>query len=75
MHLHPQLTRPPLIDDGAVSIDQFCSNNAVSRATVYREIASGRLEARKVGRKTVILKAAERAWLNALPVFEPEAAA
>ncbi|SFO74182.1 DNA binding domain-containing protein, excisionase family [Bradyrhizobium sp. Ghvi] len=55
--------------EGAVSLDRFCAENSVSRATCYREISAGRLEARKVGRKTVITKAAAKAWLEALPKF------
>ncbi len=54
---------------GVVSLDQFCENNSISRATAYREISLGRLEARKIGRKTVVTKAAEKAWQDALPKF------
>ena len=55
--------------DGATSLDEFCAVNAVSRATAYREINAGRLEARKVGRKTIVTKEAERSWLKSLPRF------
>jgi hypothetical protein len=53
--------------DGATSLDEFCAVNAVSRATAYREIDAGRLEARKVGRKTIVTKEAARDWLQSLP--------
>jgi excisionase family DNA binding protein len=53
--------------DGAISLNDFCAANAVSRPTAYREIAAGRLKARKVGRKTIIPKESERAWLQSLP--------
>jgi hypothetical protein len=53
--------------DGATSLDKFCAENSVCRATAYREIAAGRLEARKVGRKTIVTKEAARDWLKSLP--------
>lgn len=53
--------------DGATSLKVFCSENAVSRPTAYREIAAGRLVARKVGRKTIVTKEAARDWLKSLP--------
>jgi predicted site-specific integrase-resolvase len=46
--------------DGATSLKDFCAENAVSRPTAYREIAAGRLVARKVGRKTIVTKEAAR---------------
>jgi hypothetical protein len=52
-----------------VSLAQFCKNNSISRATAYREIASGRLEACKIGRKTGITETAEQVWQEALPKF------
>ena len=55
--------------EGAVSLEKFCKNNAVSRATAYREIGAHRLEARKVGRKTIVTNQAARQWLVSLPKF------
>lgn len=37
------------------------------RNKVYDEIAAGRLEARKVGRRTIIPRTAILAWLDKLP--------
>ncbi|MBR0685296.1 hypothetical protein JQ594_05175 [Bradyrhizobium manausense] len=51
------------------SLDQFCKRNSISRATAYREIASGRLEACKIGKKTAVAETAERVWRDALPKF------
>jgi excisionase family DNA binding protein len=53
--------------DGATSLDQFCEDHSISRATAYRAIDAGRLEARKVGRKTIVTKEAARDWLKSLP--------
>ena len=47
----------------------------IGRTLVYSEIAAGRLKARKVGRRTVILDADLQAWLKALPDFSPRPAA
>ena len=40
---------------------------SVGRNKVYDEIAAGRLDARKVGRRTVITRDAIKVWLQALP--------
>ena len=40
---------------------------SVGRNKVYDEIAAGRLDARKVGRRTVITRDAIKAWLHSLP--------
>jgi hypothetical protein len=53
--------------EGAVSLEKFCKDNSVSRATAYREITARRLEARKVGRKTIVTNQAARQWLESLP--------
>jgi hypothetical protein len=41
----------------------------IGRTLIYAEIAAGRLKARKVGRRTVILNADLIAWLKALPAL------
>lgn len=64
------MSHSPGSSTGAVSIQQFGKENGISRATVYREISAGRLEARKVGRRTVITRAAGDAWLGSLPKFD-----
>jgi hypothetical protein len=40
-----------------------------SRSMVYEEIKAGRLKARKLGRKTIILGDEYRAWLESLPLY------
>ncbi|MCB4771050.1 helix-turn-helix domain-containing protein [Ancylobacter sp. Lp-2] len=47
---------------------------SVGRSTVFEEIRAGRLEARKIGRRTLITRAAIEAWLAALPVRSATAA-
>lgn len=54
---------------GAMSVSAFCRWASIGRTAAYREIAEGRLQVRKLGRRTLIpLSEAER-WLNALPNY------
>lgn len=46
----------------------------IGRNKIYDEIAAGRLDARKVGRRTVITRAAIETWLGSLPRFQNSAA-
>ena len=56
----------------AFSPDEFATRNSIGRTTVFAEIKSGRLEARKVGNRTIITREAEKAWQKAslLPVHQ-----
>ena len=56
---------PPPV--GALSLAGFCKLYNVGRTKCYDEISSGRLTARKLGRKTVILRSEAIRWANALP--------
>ena len=51
----------------AYTIDESCAAARVGRTTLYEEIAAGRLIARKVGRRTVILRSDLESWLAQLP--------
>lgn len=52
---------------GAMSVDGFCKWACIGRTKVYAEAKAGRLILRKIGAKTVILRADAEAWLRALP--------
>ena len=54
------------------SLQDFCSRHNICRRTAYKEIAAGRLKIRKVGRRSIVTDEDEVAWLQALPVHEPE---
>ncbi len=58
-------------DIAARSVDQTAARYGISRTAVKEEIRSGRLVARKLGRRTIILETDELAWANALPRFSP----
>ena len=57
----------------ALTIAQFCAWAGIARSTVYREIASGRLVARKIGHKTIIARDDAESWFRALPALESRA--
>jgi hypothetical protein len=50
----------------------FGRRNGICRTTVFEEIKSGRLDARKVGRRTIITRQAEKAWQVAYQRPVPE---
>lgn len=45
----------------------------ISRTKFYQEINAGRLKARKIGSKTVVLEADLQAYLDALPLYDGHA--
>jgi hypothetical protein len=51
----------------ADTIEEFAVRNRISRSQAYKEIAAGRLIARKVGTRTIITKEDGAAWRSALP--------
>jgi len=50
----------------AYGVEEFCKFADVGRTTAYREISEGRLKARKVGRRTIILKDDAENFLRSL---------
>jgi len=54
----------------AMSVAQFCQVYNVGRTKAYEEIGSGRLRARKNGKRTIIIEDDAEDWLQHLPVFE-----
>jgi predicted DNA-binding transcriptional regulator AlpA len=57
-------------DDLALDIDDVVKKTTISRTKVYEEIKLGRLKARKIGRRTIILADDARAWLAASPLMQ-----
>lgn len=49
------------------SVQQAAKSAGVGRTTIYEELARGRLRAKKVGRRTLILASDLEAWLQCLP--------
>lgn len=57
------------------TVDETALIVGCGRTILYEEINAGRLRARKIGRRTIILREDREAWLSALPTFEPAEAA
>ena len=62
---------PPNPQAEGLTILEAKARAGVGRSLIYEEIKSGRLRARKLGRRTLILAADLSAWLNNLPVVRP----
>ncbi len=54
----------------AYDVNEAARVSGLGRSTVYEEIGAGRLVARKVGKRTLILAADLNEWLNSLPKME-----
>jgi len=50
-----------------MSISEFCQRYGPGRTTTYEEIKSGRLRARKIGKRTIIAEDDAEDWLWHLP--------
>jgi hypothetical protein len=58
----------------AFSVEVFGIRNGISRRQAFYELSSGRIEARKLGSRTIITERAERKWQDALPKVTPREA-
>lgn len=65
MSSDPMGQRSPQI---AYSIDTVIEVTGCGRTSIFAEIRDGRLRARKLGRRTLILDQDLRDWLTALPL-------
>jgi hypothetical protein len=54
----------------AMSIAEFCERYGPGRTKAYEEINSGRLRARKAGKRTIITEDDAEEWLRHLPVID-----
>lgn len=52
---------------GVFSVNDFCQWACIGRTAFYAELKSGRLAAKKFGRRTIIQKSEAERWLNSLP--------
>lgn len=72
MDVHESTTERPNQDQVfAYSINDAAQVAGIGRTTLYDEIRTGRLNARKAGRRTLILREDLQAWLAALPARQP----
>lgn len=59
----------------AFTVEEFAVLNRISRSQAYKEIAAGRLIARKLGARTIITAEDGQRWRESLPKMVPAARA
>ena len=69
----PNLAKARLSE--VLSVAEFCGLYSVGMTKVYSEIKTGRLAARKSGRRTLILATDAQLWAANLPPIAPKSAA
>jgi len=69
--MHNSESKPAGYTDRTVA--GFAKRQGLSISTVYKELRSGRLKAKKVGTRTHISDQAEADWLNNLPDYPASA--
>ena len=57
---------------GAFSVRDFCQWAGIGRTAFYEELKTGRLAARKFGKRTLIPIAEAYRWLEGLPVLSKD---
>jgi excisionase family DNA binding protein len=62
------------IERKAFTIHEFAARNGIGKDKAYQEVREGRLRARKLGKRTLILDTDEAAWRDALPLLNLSAA-
>lgn len=70
-----QRAAPEAPDVRAWSVDQFARSHGIGRTTAYAEIKEGRLIARRVKGRTLILDEDAAAWRAGLPKVHESSAA
>lgn len=56
----------------AFSVADAARMIGMGRSTVYAAIAAGDLKARKLGKRTLVLRADLERWFNSHPIYSPE---
>lgn len=56
----------------AVTVEQALQLMGISRSQFYRELAAGRINARKVGKRTIVPMDEIRRWVENLPTYTPD---
>jgi excisionase family DNA binding protein len=59
----------------AFAVREFCARYGICRQTFYDEVKRGRIRAKKLGKKTVILRSDAENWASSLPALNLAVAA
>lgn len=62
---------PDDTDGESYTVGGFCKAENIGHTKFYEEVNSGRLRAKKIGRKTIILPEDRRKWRASLPEYVP----
>ena len=54
----------------AFAVREFCALYGICRQTFYDEVKRGRIKAKKLGKKTLVLRADAENWAASLPVLD-----
>jgi excisionase family DNA binding protein len=63
------------MDRQAFTVREFCARYGICKSTFYVEVKHGRIKARKLGGKTIILRKDAERWAAALPALDLTATA
>ncbi len=58
----------------SLSVEEVCAATGLGRTKIYQLANSGKLKARKIGKRTIVLKNDLEAFLNGLESYAPEKA-
>jgi len=56
----------------AFTVKEFLVWARISRTTFYQQVASNRIEVKKLGKKTLVLRKEAQRWLGELPALKGE---
>lgn len=54
----------------AYTVASFCRAYGIGRTMFYAEVKSGRIEVRKLGKRTLVLRDVAEQWAHSLPVLK-----
>lgn len=63
----------PEIHREGLSVSEACRVAGIGRTKIYEAISDGRLKARKLGKRTLVLRGDLQAFLDNLPVVKADA--
>jgi excisionase family DNA binding protein len=55
------------IEKRAYTVEEFCKAYNIGRTSFYGEVKDGRIQPRKLGKKTLVLREEAERWLRELP--------
>jgi excisionase family DNA binding protein len=54
----------------ALSLNEVAARTGLGRTTLYKAITAGELQARKIGKRTIVLNSDLETWISNLPVAQ-----